>query len=101
MPQHKGFEPSTRIWVVQVYQKQQVSTWKDPSSGATMTWLLKLKVLPTEQDYTNYKTGLTSSQTTGIATDYGMQLWRNKKTFISGQFDNVYINGNWIPNFNP
>jgi len=101
MPRPKGFEPTTRLWVVQVYQKTQVSTFKDSQTGATMTWLLKVKVLPTESDYAGYKDSLSRSQTTGIAADYGVQLWRNSKEYITAQFDDVFANGNFLPNFDP
>ena len=101
MGRPKGFEPTTRIWVVQVYQKQQVSTFKDSVTGATMAWYLKVKLLPSQSAHDSYVQSLASSKDTGIAQDYGEQLWRNKKRFFIAQFDNVYVNGNWIPNFNP
>jgi len=101
MPRPKGFEPFTRVWVVQVYQKQQVSTFIDSKTGQTMTWLLKVKVLPSVDAYGAYKQSLATSNTTGIAHDYGLQLWRNKKEFFCPQFDDVMVNGNWIPDFNP
>jgi hypothetical protein len=100
MPAHKGVEPFTRVWVVQVYQKQQVSTFKDSVTGQTMAWYLKVKVLPSESAYQSYKAGLASSRDTGIAADYGEQRWRNKKSFFIPQFDDVFAYGNWIPNWN-
>jgi len=101
MGRPKGFEPFTRVWVVQVYQKQQVSTFKDSVTGQTMAWYLKVKVLPTQSAYESYKAQLATSRDTGMAQDYGEQLWRNKKAFFCAQFDDVYVSGNWIPNFNP
>ena len=100
MPAHRGVEPFTRVWVLQVYQKQQVSPFTDSRTGQkNMTWLLKVKVLPTEAAYLAYKNSLVSSFDTGIAQDYGVQKWRNKKSFFIPQFDDIYVNGNWIPNF--
>jgi hypothetical protein len=104
MPQHPGFEPTTRIWVVQVYVKQPVSPFVSTSGlskGQTVSWILHLKVMGSQADYDSFKAFLSTSNDVAVAKDYGQQLWRNKRRFIVDQFNDVYINGNWIPDYNP
>jgi|SRR5215813_10676143 len=104
MPRPKGFEPTTRIWVVQVYIKQPVAPFVSTSGlskGQTVSWILHVKAFQTQAAYDSFKAFLSSTNDVAMAADYGQQLWRNKRQYIVDQLDEIYVNGNFRQNYNP
>jgi len=102
MPQPKGFEPRTFIWVLQVRKSNF-------TSGVFNYDQLAVYIFVTEGGYTDFKAWLPTQKpgtkfsgfVLGIAADYGRQNWFNDKVWMQQQFSDFAINGNFIPNLQP
>jgi len=104
MPQHKGVEPFSYVWILQVRVKFLPAsifccTQCDP--GKYFPVYLSIRLFTTEQAYLNYKSWISAQPNhlpyIEIVTDYGRCRWFNDKDWISFQMNDIVINGNFFP----
>ena len=98
MPAHKGVEPWTRIWVIQA----SVSFKPFGSQNYSCTQNM-VAIFVTNQGYLDYKNFLAHQTSTQariwrLVADYGEQKWFNDKIWMQTQFNDMLINGNFVPN---
>jgi hypothetical protein len=101
MPQHPGYHPFSRIWVLQL-----AIQYKGFASTTLNCTDLKIYIFTTEKGYLDYKSWIPTQSTTqsryiSIRADYGEQKWYNDLVWIQQQATNMFINGNFIPNLSP
>jgi hypothetical protein len=102
MPQHTGVEPWMRIWVVQVSRQSK------PSGGTNFTCFDNRVAIFTDKpghdafiQFLNGPQSPTASAIIRLVHDYGEQRWFNDKAWIQAQLNDIYLNGNWIPDLQP
>jgi hypothetical protein len=94
MPQHKGFEPFMRIWVLSVRVRYKGTLSANYDCADT-----KCVFFGDEQSYLNYKTFIATGQLSSsprhieLATDIGLANWYNEKVWILTQLQNIFVNG--------
>jgi hypothetical protein len=95
MPQHKGTEPWTDMWIMQV--RVQLAQ--------TSNLFLSCRYFASEAGYLTYKDWLKAQPLKApyiyLVSDYGKQKWFNDKLWINFQLNDLVINGNFQPNFSP
>ena len=109
MPQHKGFEPFMRIWVVQVTVSYHPTCFDNSicqqSLSCTDSRVVFFGDQQSHDDFINYIAGQVGGSRAAriirLVRDYGQQKWWNDKVWILFTLQNVYINGNFDPTFRP
>ncbi len=87
------------VWVIQAEVNQVINN----KIAATF---LKVNLFVTEQGYLDWK-AWTTHQTAqqayiyNIRADYGRQKWYNDKVWIQTQMNDMFVNGNFVPNLQP
>jgi len=107
MPQHKGVEPFTFIWVIQVSVSYKPACFDNSTCSKSYACTDRKCVFFGDQaghdDFLTFINGQTSgaSRIIRLVQDYGRQKWFNDKLWIIGTLQNLYVNGNFNPNFFP
>jgi hypothetical protein len=102
MPQHKGFEPFMRIWVLQVrirYKGTGSSNYDCADSRCIF--------FVDAQSYSDYLAFIATGQRTSdprhieLVTDFGERKWWNDKLWFATQMNNLFTNGYFDPTLQP
>ena len=107
MPQHKGVEPFMFIWVIQVTVSYKPTCFDgslcSKSYACTDSRVVFFGDQGSHDDYLTFINGQVSgaSRIIRLVHDYGKVRWFNDKLWILFTLQNVFINGNFDPNFRP
>jgi hypothetical protein len=87
------------VWVLQLYVNQV-------GGGKITATYRRCNIFVTEAGYNDFKSWLTTQTANQafiyqIAADYGRQKWYNDKVWFQLQMNDMFINGNFIPNLQP
>lgn len=100
MPNARGYEPFSYIWVLQVNVGLTIPSFFFDCTTKTGTWREnRCRYFMDQIGYDFYKAHIPSG--IRIVQDYGRQKWFNDKFWIQQQLMDEVINGNFIPNLQP